>query len=116
MKTIIRASSISEAGFSPRLYVTIYDHDSNQFFKKNFKISREFEQDLHHQGGLTMEMVDEIEGEVSQMSDDEIIEMYQTYIEYPLNQGLQITKEYIFVENYIKSLKRNQKIDDIGIK
>ena len=111
MRTIIKGGLISEGGFSSSLSATIYDHDINKFYKKSGRISHEEAMRLTNDLTSVSSVLESIEGE--EIPDEEIIEMYKFYLNSPFDYRQQ--EEFLIIERYVKSLYRNEKLEDLGI-
>lgn len=111
MKTIINCMTISETTFKPLMTAVIYDHDMNKFLRKSSNISRE-----SLISGDINEIIDNIK-DYEIVSDVEIIKMYNDWIESTLVVPVNTCSvEFKLVENYIKSLNREEKLNNLGFR
>lgn len=116
--TIINSMTISEVTMSPVINAIIYDHEMCKFLRKNSKISRE-----SLLSGNVNEVIDNIK-DYEIISDDEIIKMYYGWIDSgqvsmwkrsPLSPVDTNSIEFKLVENYVKSLNREEKLNNLGL-
>lgn len=115
MKMIINCNTIAEGTFSPRLIIIFYDSDSNKIFRKSDKISLDLMEKLRN-GFLKIEdLVDEKMEIEEQLTDDEVIKMYNEAVNYPLQYKQERLKEFKILEDYVKSLNRDKKLNNLGI-
>jgi hypothetical protein len=115
MKKIINCSTISEGTFSPRLIIIFYDSDYNKIFRKSDKISSHQMEKLVTGLIKIEDIVNEKMEFEEQLTDDEVIKMYNEAVNYPLQYKQERLKEFKILENYVKSLNRDEKLNDLGI-
>ena len=100
---------MSEATFSPRVYAKVYDTELNKFISLKATPDREVLRYMY--GGSFEEFINDIE-EYEIIPDDELIKMYNNITD-PNDPSF--SEAITYLKNYITSLRRTDKLDDLGI-
>ena len=121
MKTIISATFISEDGFTPIICCKIYDSKINKFCKTiGSKISKEVMFDIYSSRIKLEDIIDSFLID-SIIPDEEVISTYNEMKNSGMHAGISITTgafdrdTYTILENYVKSLEREDKLTNLGI-
>ena len=102
---MINCMMISEETMTPLTVAIIYDHDIGKFLRKRLKGNCKI---------TDLDYVFENIKEYEMVSDDEIIKMYYIWINSNTANNTN-SIEFKVVENYVKSLNREEKLNDLGL-
>ena len=113
MRTIISVITISESEFDPLIIFRFYDSELNKFIE----VKKIFNKEMMNSTSDLEEYINNMEIiDYDIIPDADIFEMYKKKMQgSSYNVGDLSRKAFEVVENYIKSIKRGEKLDDIGI-